>query len=687
MAPLTVAVVAYPFLPSGQVRDLGYVAIGLVAVVAAFWGLVRQGPDRPPGWLLVLSGYLGWILATTVQMLGVHVLDTDAYSDAADVLSVAAYAVVAIGLLNMFRRRDDPMDRTAVLDVAILATGLGIAAGVFLIAPVGRDGVAHPIADVLVLSVLVLLWTKPEPKTTAFRVLSGSLALVLLGDVLYRYTLADAPFGAPVVVDLLWLAGYVLAAGAAWTWSVQQVTEPVPGEAKLIAHRRRLAVLAVGLLLPVVALLVDGLAAGHLDWPVIAVGSLVMAALVALRLGGLLSQTQDQAVELAGLARADALTRIPNRRTFDFELARACKRARELNAPLTVALIDLDGFRQYNDEHGHPGGDRLLREAADAWSALLQPGQVLARYAGKEFALLCPGLWSADARPVIDSMMAATPGDQTVCVGVATWDPHSMPGDVVVAAERALREAKRSGRGKVHLAPRPTSTALIPRPTMLWQPIVDLATTRPVGVEALSRFPEGDPLSVFEAAASVGSGPTLEALAITYALTNRPEGLWVAVNVSLEALGSIQVQRALAGDLTDVVLEITEQHDTDVEDPAGLLQDYRARGAVIAVDDWGPGFSNVDRLVTLRPDIVKIDVSRMSRLGSENQSATFRLLTSWAGTVGAAICAEGVETEEQWRQLTAFGVQFGQGHFFGRPMPPEELLALPRDAVPARRSL
>jgi EAL domain-containing protein (putative c-di-GMP-specific phosphodiesterase class I) len=285
---------------------------------------------------------------------------------------------------------------------------------------------------------------------------------------------------------------------------------------------------------------------------------------------------------------------------------------------------------------------------------------------------------------MLAAMRAATPGGQTTSVGVATWNPQTEPGSVVAAAEQALEEAKRGGRDQVQLAPKPTSTTLIPRPTMFWQPIVDLRTTLPVGVEALSRFPGDDPLTVFEAAQAVGSGPTLEAVAITYALTNRPQGLWVSVNVSLEALGSVQVQRALAGNLTGVVLEITEHSDAATPDLARLLQGYRSRGASIAVDDWGPGFSNVDRLVVLQPDIVKLDVSRLTALDSDYQGATVGLITEWAEMVGAKVCAEKVETEEQWRQLCGFGVHLGQGHFFGRPMPPEELLTMPRDAVAAR---
>ena len=74
----------------------------------------------------------------------------------------------------------------------------------------------------------------------------------------------------------------------------------------------------------------------------------------------------------------------------------------------------------------------------------------------------------------------------------------------------------------------------------------------------------------------------------------------------------------------------------------------------------------------------------MDSLASDYQGATIGLITEWAEMVGAKICAEGVETEEQWQQLCGFGVHLGQGHFFGRPMPPEELLTMPRDTVAAR---
>jgi diguanylate cyclase (GGDEF)-like protein len=694
VVPLAVAVAACPRVPSGLPRDLTFQVIGLVAAAAALRGLARQGATRRAGWLLVALGYLGWVLAHSVRTLEVRVLDLDAQPGPADAVRVASYAVMAAGLLLMVRRRGGRRDHAAFLDAAVLGAGLAVAAGVLLVAPVARDSASlgvtladggQVLADVLLLAVLARLWTATGQKTAAFGVLSAALLLTVLADVLSEYrSVVDADFGAAVVEQVLWLAACVLVAGAAWMAPGEEPAEPAPGQAELIHPGRRLLLLFAGLALPVATLVADGLLAERFEWRVVAGGSALVSLLVLIRLAGLLTSGQSRVVELATLSRSDALTGLANRRTWDFELARAARSAKERNAPLTVALLDLDGLHRYNRAHGHPAGDRLLRAAARAWSEQLRPGQVLARYAGGGFALLCPDQWAADVRPVVDAMRAATPDRQTVSVGIATWDPHSEPDSVMTAATQFVTEAKRSGGDQVQVAPRPTSKKLIPRPLIHWQPIVDLRTTRPVGVEALSRFQGGDPLSVFEAAASVGSGPTLEATAITYALTNRPEGLWVAVNVSLAGLASVQVQRALAGNLAGVVLEVTEHGDADVPDLAELVADHRARGASIAVDDSGPGLSNLDRLLTLRPDIVKLDLSRATSLDSDYARASIRMVTGWAAAVGAKVCAEGVETEDQWRRLRDAGIKLGQGHFFGRPMPPEELLALPRDTVAAR---
>ena len=129
-------------------------------------------------------------------------------------------------------------------------------------------------------------------------------------------------------------------------------------------------------------------------------------------------------------------------------------------------------------------------------------------------------------------------------------------------------------------------------------------------------------------------------------------GLMLSINVSLDGLATAPVRDALSGDLTGVILEITEH--TDIEPTPRLtdeVQSLRDRGAIIAVDDWGKGFSNLDRVLLLRPEIVKIDMSLVHNLDLDYHRAAIQTVCAWADLVGARICAEGVETEEQWRQL------------------------------------
>jgi diguanylate cyclase (GGDEF)-like protein len=207
--------------------------------------------------------------------------------------------------------------------------------------------------------------------------------------------------------------------------------------------------LACGLTLPADALLLEGATGRGVLWPVIGLGSLVISGLVLARMSGILRTVQEQAGQLAALARSDGLTGAPNRRTWDHELARACAASRRQGTSLCVAMIDIDHFKAYNDTFGHQAGDLLLCEAVAAWTARLGAGAILARYGGEEFTVLLPGLTLAQAEVLIQALRAVTPHGQTFSAGVSSWDPASQPVDAVACADRALYQAKSAGRDRV----------------------------------------------------------------------------------------------------------------------------------------------------------------------------------------------------------------------------------------------
>jgi diguanylate cyclase len=177
----------------------------------------------------------------------------------------------------------------------------------------------------------------------------------------------------------------------------------------------------------------------------------VMSVLVLLRFVDLFSVVQTQAVQLAALARTDALTGAANRRTWDHELSRACQFARDSHRRLSVAILDIDHFKTFNDTFGHQAGDDLLQQAVAAWTAALPPGAFLARYGGEEFAVLLPDHDARSATEVITDLCRRTPRGQTSSAGLVERLHHdpSTPTALVAAADKALYRAKRSGRNRV----------------------------------------------------------------------------------------------------------------------------------------------------------------------------------------------------------------------------------------------
>lgn len=670
---------AYLVLPDGTARDVGNSVIGVLAMVLALVG-ARRLTARRRGWLVVLAGFSLWVAGDALFTVEQGYLRLDTYPVPSDVLYLSGYVVLTVGLLRLVRGRQRGMDPTPILEALIVAAGFGTVVGTFLVAPIAADSTtsvlgrlvatAYPVGDVVLVGVLVRLWTSVGSRNPAFRFLMLSMAATTAADLVWNaFALVDPLATTPRWLDVLWLLGYVAAAAAACSPSGAALVGGETRSAPAASVGRRLAALGGAAALPGITLLVVGTLGLDIPWAVVGAGCIVLSLLVVVRIAVLVRVVEEQAVQLSALARSDGLTGAPNRRSWDHELGRAVHRAEEDGGPLTVALVDLDHFKRYNDRLGHQAGDRLLREAVAAWGALLEPGELLARYGGEEFGLLLPGVDPDEAVRRLEAMQAVTPDGQRFSAGVAVWEPGAQPGVVVERADRALYDAKHAGRGCVRVAGAGLEGATPPVRIAL-QPVVDLHAGDPIGHEALSRFAEGDPESVFAAAHRVGDGSLLEAAAIAAALRRRPPQGYLSVNVSVGALISEAVAAVLPADLTGLVIEITEQTDVEEWDRVReVVADCRARGALIAVDDWGKGYSTVERFMRLRPEVVKLDRRLLDDLDDPERQHDLRTLVGWAESMGSTVCAEGVETARQWDTLRSLGVRFGQGYLFGRPAP------------------
>lgn len=397
------------------------------------------------------------------------------------------------------------------------------------------------------------------------------------------------------------------------------------------------------------------------------------------------------------LVEHDALTGLANRARFELWATQRLAGAALDGTEVCLLLLDLDDFAAVNASRGSAVGDDILRAVAQAMAVALPERSRMARLGGDEFAALLPSPPSREDAGRIGHDVLRAIGEVasddvcTASIGVVLAPPATTTDLALQRASAALTAARDAGGNTVRIHSAETSERDSPRTARsevqrlidgpgatrcVLQPLVDLATGEVVGYEALARFPENESRTVHEwflTAHSCGLGPALEAEALRSAMARRPElhtGVYLSVNVSAAALTDPGVSASLSGDLTGVVVEITE-HDQHLDpDALTAIDVLRSRGARIAVDDAGAGYSGLTRLAQLRPDLVKLDRLLVSGIDSHpEQAALVSALVGYAGSTGATICAEGIETAGELRVLADLDVQVGQGWLLGRPDP------------------
>ncbi|WP_091122486.1 bifunctional diguanylate cyclase/phosphodiesterase [Nocardioides terrae] len=655
-------------------------------------GAIRMPRSHRLAWVAFAVSQVFFLTGDVLWTIYDNVLDVSPSPSLADAGYLAQYPAFALGILWLVRTRRRGRDRAAFLDAAILTTGVTVAGLVFLILPafaaadltLGEQVVsaAYPVGDLLVLAVAFRLLADGMARNVSLQAMLASLVSLLVIDIAYGISVTLA-LDYPSWIDCGYLLSYLLIGFASLHPSARTLSQAAPDRAGGITAVR-ISWLGVALVLaPLTGLVADVSRFSDYPW-IVFVGCCVAAVLVVARLWDLLKDLQRKAVQLAGLAGRDALTGVANRRRWDDELARACSFALENDSRLTVAVLDMDHFKEFNDSRGHLAGDVALKETAAAWASILGGRGLLARYGGEEFTVLLPQLEVAEASTVLDRLRLAVTHGQSCSIGVATWDGVEATAELMARADDALYRAKRSGRDRIAVHEEGSITVITPASyeaaslnamRVVYQPIKDLRTGAVVGAEALSRFEGQNPRAVFDRAERDGTAAALEAAAIAKAISGWSGEGFLSVNVGLSSLASPAVQAALPDDLSSLVLEITEGEVLDFgAEIAQALDGARARGARIAIDDFGAGFSNMHRVARMRPDLVKIDMSLIRGIDAdETLQAVVSGCLLYQNMTGTRVVAEGIETEEELRCLIDLGVVLGQGYLLGRPAPADSL--------------
>ncbi|WP_130494061.1 GGDEF domain-containing protein [Motilibacter rhizosphaerae] len=442
------------------VGQLAYLTVDATAVVALGWRAARSPRRARSTWLLLALGMLATAVGDATWTLLLTVLHRSPFPSVADVAYLAQYPLLAAALVVLARRRGGLHGREAHLDSAVLTVGLGLLVWVGVVRPALADAdpglgtvvsLAYPVGDVLLLATAARLWAGGGRRSTSLRMLLGGLVATLLSDVWFAQLGDSGGDVLALAASLPFLAAYLLLGAAALHPDAAALTDPQPPPAEPLPRRRLLALTAASLLSPV-TLAVELALGRSLDGWAVAASSAVLFLLVVARMAGLLRRLQDQAVRLERLSRTDALTGLPNRRSGDAELDRALHACRAAGAPLAVAMVDLDHFKQFNDSRGHQAGDRLLVGCAAAWREQLPRSATLARYGGEEFLVVLPGRSAEQAVVLLGRLTRVTPEGRTFSAGAAEWDGRELPEALVDRADQALYAAKRAGRARVERA-------------------------------------------------------------------------------------------------------------------------------------------------------------------------------------------------------------------------------------------
>ena len=437
--------------------------------------------------------------------------------------------------------------------------------------------------------------------------------------------------------------------------------------------------------------------------------------------------------QIQHLAFHDALTGLGNRHHMDYCLKQFITASDATNegGGFALCFLDLDGFKTINDTLGHHRGDELLVTIARRLSACLRRSDVAIRLGGDEFVILLSQLAQREALLALaDKLLCAIrepvsldgtePVSVSASLGLALFPEHASTADELVkAADTAMYAAKSAGRNRCEIYDSQLAARAVERLQieqglrrarlgeqlqLHWQPIVELASGRVLGAEALLRWqhPQYGSISPERFIPIAEESGLIEDIGRAVLQDACRQGrAWldaglrlerIAVNVSARQLqreGFVNcVRQALlqhAFPPERLELELTESALQTVDSGQRLLGELRRLGVKLAIDDFGTGFSSLSMLKYFPLDRLKIDRSFVRDLETDaNDQAITRAIVALARALGLALTAEGVENEAQRQALQAMGVEEAQGWLFSRAVPAHEFALAQAQAEMAR---
>jgi diguanylate cyclase (GGDEF)-like protein len=728
--------------------DIDVVVKLAVATVAAASCVVfgrRAARQVRPAWMWLGAFAIVWAVgAAVLTWYDFAKSGAVPFPSAADAGFLAALPLAAIGVLLFSSAPGPGVSRTRMLlDGSIVAGSLLIVSWTTALGTVYHSGsgsvfsqaigLSYPIGDVIVATVgiSVLAQGRSRQRVPPVLVVGGLLCLTV-ADSSLAYLSHLASFRYDALVDAGRVAGFMLIALAPlWppdrtTTQRDEVEGPSPWQVALPYLFLAIAIFAAAL---------KGTQSRHLDLFDVVAGLCVIAAVLTrlvltlvenLRLTSQMrfavTTLRANQVELVHYALHDSLTGLPNRVLFGDRIEHALARRSSPTRRVAVMLCDLDSFKDVNDTLGHPSGDEVLIAAADRLSSCVRPADTVARIGGDEFAILIDDASGVDevasvAARVCSAMrtpftVAGRDFIVQVSVGIAMANQYDTRSEKLLQdADVALYATKDAGGddytffeprlGKAYvdrLGLQAELSAALENGELFmeYQPVVELASGRTVGVEALLRWRHPrrgvlKPVDFLPVADNSGVAVQIGAWVLGEALQQlrgwreripAAARLWTAVNVSARQLASGDLVSAVSKAMNasglepeSLHIELTESAVIDLVDWSLLvLTDLKRLGAKLEIDDFGTGYSSLAYLKQLPIDGVKIDRVFVDGLGTDGRDAVIiEAVVSLAHALQLKVAAAGVETSRQLEWLRTLGCDYGQGYQWSTPLPAADL--------------
>lgn len=432
--------------------------LGFVVLAFALSRDPRLGHEAHQGWFLLGCSSVCTAIAEGIWFYRDSILKVDPFVSAADIFFLCYYPLTLAGVLRFPYTSRTPKERTTLyLDLAIVMTASSMALSYFILSPEYFSraealesivALAYPVGGMLLLTAVVGLLQSSAKKTTwwvLFLLGSGMFCNAIADAAMAYFEIREIPYRMQYL-NILWMLAAVCLLSAAALQKV--IGEPLPAifpekpSSRRLLFRRALPYLAtfVGILVLFLAF-----RKGYAEHPqTILFETIILIVLVLMRQHLVIRENESLYKEMSRLAITDALTGLYNRHFADETLRLEFQRAKRYGLPLSILMIDLDGFKELNDRFGHLRGDEVLKEIARLLAEQLRSSDLLARFGGDEFIAILPQTEEEGARVVMDKIEQAVNGKTfqgsklSVSIGMSRIRPELKLEEMLEESDRNL---------------------------------------------------------------------------------------------------------------------------------------------------------------------------------------------------------------------------------------------------------